>query len=165
MSPGRCSTHQRLHALAAQLGRADDARERMHGLSRLLEKHVRFEERELFPLIERLAAAELERGEQARARGGPVWGQASDDLNATLLAWGPGGGPAEHINDERDVLVFVADGSAVVTVDDERHDLRAGEALIVEKGRRRAITAGRGGLRYLSVHLRRPPLQIQSARR
>jgi quercetin dioxygenase-like cupin family protein len=157
--------HQQLHALAAQIGRADDVRERMRELSRLLEEHVRFEERELFPLIERLAAAELEHGEQARARGGPVWGQASDDLNATLLAWGPGGGPAEHVNDERDVLVFVADGSAIVTVDDERHDLRAGEALIVAKGRRRAITAGRGGVRYLSVHLRRPPLQIQSARR
>jgi hypothetical protein len=46
---------------------------------------VRREERDLFPLIERLAARQLERSRRPGA-GGPVWGQASDDLNATLLA-------------------------------------------------------------------------------
>jgi quercetin dioxygenase-like cupin family protein len=65
------------------------------------------------------------------------------------------------VNDERDVLIFVADGSAKVTVDSDEHELAAGEASIVEKGRRRRITAGPGGVRYLSVHLRRPMLEIQ----
>jgi quercetin dioxygenase-like cupin family protein len=153
--------HQRLHALVAGLQRSSDVCGSMREIGELLEAHVRREERELFPLIEQLAAGQLERGRSAIA-GGPVWGQASDDLNATLLAWGAGDGPAEHVNDERDVLVFVVDGSATVTVDDEVRDLRAGDALIVAKGRRRKITAGYGGSRYLSVHLRRPPLQIQT---
>ena len=95
--------------------------------------------------------------------GGPVWGQASDDLNATLLAWPAGEGPAEHVNEERDVLVFVADGSLTVVVDEATHELGRADALIVPKGRRRRLTAGPDGVRYLSVHLRRPPLQIKSA--
>lgn len=153
--------HQCLHALVAELQRAADVRGSMREIGELLEAHVRLEERQLFPLIERLAADQLERGPRPVA-GGPVWGQASDDLNATLLAWAPGAGPGEQVNDERDVLVFVVDGSAAITIDDELHDLRSGDALIVAKGRRRKITAGRAGVRYLSVHLRRSPLQIQT---
>jgi quercetin dioxygenase-like cupin family protein len=92
---------------------------------------------------------------------GPLWGLESEDLNATLLAWSPGEGPPEHVNEERDVLVFVVAGSAEVALDGETSLLAAGEAAIVAKGRRRRITAGPDGLRYLSVHLRRPPLRIR----
>ena len=92
-----------------------------------------------------------------------MWGDASDDLNATLLEWSAGAGPPEHVNDERDVLVFVVDGSATLAVDGDDRELLAGEAAIVRKGTRRKITAGRGGVRYLSVHLKRPPLQIRAA--
>ena len=63
------------------------------------------------------------------------------------------------------MLIFVADGSATVMVDGEERELAAGEASIVGKGRRRKITAGVAGVRYLSVHLRRPPLEIQPATR
>jgi quercetin dioxygenase-like cupin family protein len=98
-------------------------------------------------------------------RGGPVWGLESEDLNATLLAWPPGGGPPEHVNDERDVLVFVVDGSAELVLDGETRILAAGDAAIVARGRRRALTAGSEGVRYLSAHVRRPPLQIQPSRR
>jgi hypothetical protein len=35
--------------------------------------------------------------------------------------------------------------------------------MIIAKGRRRKISAGRHGVRYLSVHRRRPPLQIARA--
>jgi hemerythrin-like domain-containing protein len=50
--------HQQLHALARQLatGRPKPMRE----LAELLVAHVRFEERELFPLIERLVGDRLE---------------------------------------------------------------------------------------------------------
>jgi quercetin dioxygenase-like cupin family protein len=89
-----------------------------------------------------------------------VWGLESEDLNATLLVWSPGEGPPEHVNEERDVLVFVVEGSAELTVDGEVAALAAGDAKIVVKGRRRRLTAGPDGVRYLSVHLRRPPLQI-----
>jgi quercetin dioxygenase-like cupin family protein len=92
--------------------------------------------------------------------GGPIWGAASEDLNATLLAWPPGGGPPEHVNEERDVLLVVVAGTLELTVDDEARELSAGNALIVEKGRRRGLRAGADGVRYVSAHLRRPGLQI-----
>ena len=153
--------HQQLHALAEQLSEPSDALPAtMAALGDLLERHVRREERELFPLLERIAADILDRREADGAEG-PLWGLASDDLNATLLAWREGGGPEEHVNAERDVLIFVAEGSATVTLDGESSELHAGRGLIIEKGRRRSLVAGAHGVRYLSVHLRRPPLQIQ----
>jgi quercetin dioxygenase-like cupin family protein len=91
---------------------------------------------------------------------GPVWGTETEDLNATLLAWGPGEGSPEHVNTERDVLLVVVAGSATVTLGEERHLVRAGSALVLEKGLPRSISAGAEGVRYLSVHRRRAPLQI-----
>ena len=154
--------HQHLHALVAEIERGTDARATLTAAADLLETHVRLEERELFPLVERLAADALERLPQ-RAANGPVWGIASDDLNATLLAWDAGGGPGEHVNTERDVLIFVTRGSATVEVDGAGEELRPGHGLVVEKGRRRRVVAGAHGAEYLSVHLRRPPLQIRPA--
>ena len=134
--------HQQLHSLAGRIRDADPAL--MRELADRLEAHVRFEERE--PALEGR---------------GPVWGAESEDLNATLLVWSASEGPPEHVNDERDVLLFVVDGTVTISIDGSGQELRAGEALIVAKGRRRSITAGPGGARYLSVHLRRPPLQVR----
>jgi mannose-6-phosphate isomerase-like protein (cupin superfamily) len=94
---------------------------------------------------------------------GPLWGMASSDLNATLLAWPPGHDVGEHVNDELDVLVVVLAGHGTATVDGEQHHLAAGSAILVPRGTRRRITAGDEGVRYLSVHRRRGPLQIQPA--
>jgi mannose-6-phosphate isomerase-like protein (cupin superfamily) len=158
--------HQHLRALVGRLSGAGDVRRELRRAADLLEEHVRREERELFPVIERLASSELDRGlPPAITGGGPTWGVESEELNATVLAWSPGRGVAEHVNDERDVLVCVLDGSATVTVDGEGHALAAGDALIVAKGARRAILAGPGGVRYLSAHRRRPRLQVGSAAR
>ena len=155
--------HQHLHALVTALEAGRDVRATMRELGERLEAHVRLEERQLFPLIERVAAAALAGAMATPKGGGPVWGDASDDLNATLLEWSEGAGPPEHVNDERDVLVFVVDGSAKLAVDGEERELVPGEAVIVPKGIPRRITAGRGGVRYLSVHTKRPPLQIRPA--
>jgi mannose-6-phosphate isomerase-like protein (cupin superfamily) len=94
---------------------------------------------------------------------GPLWGIASTDLNATLLAWPPGHVVPEHVNAELDVLVVVLSGDACAIVDGEPHEIAAGSALLIALGARRRITAGAGGVRYLSVHRRRGPLQIQPA--
>jgi mannose-6-phosphate isomerase-like protein (cupin superfamily) len=159
--------HQQLHAMAARLASGEMAP--MGDLAGLLDGHVRFEERELFPLIERLvgdglSALEFDVDRDALLRGrGPVWGSESEDLNATLLVWGPSDGPPEHVNDHRDVLLVVLAGLLELRIDDETVDLAEGEAMIVAKGRRRRIIAGGQGVRYLSVHRRRPPLQIGSA--
>ena len=162
--------HQRLHLAAAELGelvahgRADGATgARMRELATLLEGHVRFEERQLFPLIETMLSEEtltaLVNGADNEGSG-PLWGTASEELNATLLQWRAGEGPPEHVNEERDVLVVVLAGSATVSADGDEHELTVGDATIIAKGRRRKIAAGREGVRYLSVHRRRAPLQI-----
>lgn len=175
--------HQRLHALADRLDRAlamgepDPAL--MRELGELLEGHIRFEERTLFPFVEssvpeeRLGRLELAAARDASVepvvdlfapRGrGPLWGTETDDLNATVLAWGSGDGSPEHVNAERDVLVVALAGSATVLIDGEARELRSGQAVCVEKGRRRQIVAGADGVRYLSVHRRRERLQIASA--
>jgi quercetin dioxygenase-like cupin family protein len=165
--------HQRLHASAAQLrevvgsGSVDCAL--MRELSALLESHVRFEERQLFPLIERLLADETlarlaladRRAEDLRIPDNRIiWGAESEDLNATLLSWATGQGPPAHVNDERDVLLVVLAGSVTVNTDEEERTLHVGNAMIIAKGQRRKITAVDDGTQYLSVHRRRPPLQI-----
>jgi quercetin dioxygenase-like cupin family protein len=92
-----------------------------------------------------------------------VWGAASDDLNATMLVWPAGDGPPEHVNAERDVLYVVVDGGGELKVDGDTQELRAGDALIVDKGRSRALVAGADGIRYVTAHLRRGGLQISRA--
>jgi hemerythrin-like domain-containing protein len=166
--------HQRLHAATAELralvaqGNATQVvATSMRELATLFENHVRLEERRLFPLIEALLTEETLvalADSAAPDSSGPVWGTASEELNATLLDWHAGDGPAEHVNDERDVLVVVLAGSATVRTEDDESELVAGEATIIAKGRRRKISAGRHGVRYLSVHRRRPPLQIARSR-
>jgi quercetin dioxygenase-like cupin family protein len=91
---------------------------------------------------------------------GPLWGTASSDLNATLLAWPPGHELVEDTNTELDVLLIVLEGGGVATVDEQEHALVPGSALLVQKGSSRAIRAGAEGVRYVSVHRRRGPLQI-----
>jgi quercetin dioxygenase-like cupin family protein len=95
---------------------------------------------------------------------GPLWGTASADLNATLLSWPGGHEVPEHVNGELDVFVVVLTGRCTVTIDREPHDLAAGSAILVPRGARRRIVAGDGGVRYLSIHRRRGPLQIEPLR-
>jgi len=149
----------------------------MRELAHALEQHIRFEERTLFPLIENVASDEALRRLQGSPDAGaavdtmspqgtgPLWGAETDDLNATLLAWPPGSGPSEHVNSERDLLLVVLSGSATVKVEGEARAIAAGQAIVIEKGSARRITAGPEGVRYLSVHARRPPLQICPAPR
>jgi quercetin dioxygenase-like cupin family protein len=99
----------------------------------------------------------------AAAGTGPVWGIQSDDLNATVLAWPAGHELAEHVNAQLDVLVVGLEGDGTVIVDGDERRLAAGHALLVPKGARRSIRAGAAGFRYLSVHRRRGPLQIEGA--
>ena len=93
---------------------------------------------------------------------GPVWGMDSADLNATLLSWPAGHEIAEHVNDSLDVLVVILGGSGTAVVAGAPHALSAGQALLIEKGAARSISAGDRGLRYLSIHRRRGPLQIDA---
>lgn len=92
---------------------------------------------------------------------GPIWGDATEELNVTLLAWPPGQGPAVHVNDECDVVIVVAEGAARVVLDGVTHYVRPGHVVVVPRGASRALTAGPDGVRYLSIHRRRGGLQIR----
>jgi len=98
------------------------------------------------------------------ARGGPEWGTATDDLNATVLAWPAGAGPAAHVNNERDVVLVVLHGSAQLELDGVVQNVHAGDVAVLVKGSTRAVTAGPEGVRYVTVHRRRPGLSIASLR-
>jgi hypothetical protein len=87
--------------------------------------------------------------------GGPVWGGESEELNATVLEWPAGAGPGETVS-SLDVVYVVLEGSLLLN--DE--ELRAGEARIVAKDVPRSVVAGADGVRYLTAHRRRGPLQI-----
>jgi mannose-6-phosphate isomerase-like protein (cupin superfamily) len=91
---------------------------------------------------------------------GPVWGLASADLNATLLAWPAGEGLAEQVNEERDVLLIVVGGSGTVWLEGVEHAVHAPQAVLIEKGQRFRVSAGNAGIRYVSVHRRRGPLTV-----
>jgi hypothetical protein len=54
----------------------------------------------------------------------------------------------------------VVEGDGVALVDGCELPLAAGQALLVDRGASRSISAGASGIRYLSVHTRRGPLQI-----
>ena len=160
--------HQRIHALVRRLGEqvetgTPDA-ELMVELGELLEAHIRYEERQLFPLVERLVPdLRLPRAPGSVTAHGPVWGAESEDLDATVLEWRAGHRTPEHANDERDILIVVLAGSAEVAVGARTRTLREGEPLIVPKGEPHQIRAGSEGVRYLSAHRRRPPLQVSSS--
>lgn len=98
----------------------------------------------------------------AADRGGVGWAFAGEDLNVNVVVLGPGGGIAEHRNAEVDVLVVTLAGSGTLTVDRAVHQLRSGAVAHVPKGTRRRVDAGGEGLRYLTVHRRRPGLTVTS---
>ncbi len=85
-------------------------------------------------------------------------GVASEELNATIMDWPPGHATPEHVNDERDVLLVVLRGSAVVHVAGAEHPRAQAEALVIEKGASRRLVAGPEGARVLTAHRRRPGL-------
>ena len=67
----------------------------------------------------------------------------------------------EHINDEVDVIFVGVSGTGSVRTNGEEHHLSAGTLVLVHKGARRSTLALSGGFSYLTVHLRRGPLQIE----
>lgn len=171
--------HSRLHALAGAIRdaveRGDVDGELLIAAGHLLRDHVRLEERTLFPLIEEragdagLAAIALHaagRGlraeepvvaalEQGEGRG-VVWSASSADLNVNLVDWPAGEGVAAHVNTERDVLFVVIAGTGEVVLDGHGYAVKAHSAVLVPAGTERSLRAGDDGIRYVSVHLRRP---------
>jgi quercetin dioxygenase-like cupin family protein/iron-sulfur cluster repair protein YtfE (RIC family) len=172
-----CVLHAAVERLRAGVERGEVPAEALRKLGERLDAHIRLEERQLFPLLEALPEERLARLTQSSGEAdgeiagpgldgsGPLWGTATEDLNATLLAWPPGHETPEHQNDERDVLLVVLGGGGRLVLDGDERVLEAGSVVVVPKGLRRRVAAGDEGIRYVTAHLRRPPLQIASAPR
>ena len=95
---------------------------------------------------------------------GAVWSLPHDgDLDGNVVRVPAGQAIHEHVNDEVDVLIAVWSGSGDLSVDGRSLDLGPGVVVSIERGRSRAIQAGRSDLVYLSVHRRRGPMGIRSA--
>ena len=94
---------------------------------------------------------------------GPQWGEASDELNVTLLSWENGKGVQAHVNAELDVCLVVIAGEGEAVIDNEKFDLRSGVALVIPQGSTRAISSSSPRLTYYSIHRRRPGLMPKFA--
>jgi quercetin dioxygenase-like cupin family protein len=96
--------------------------------------------------------------------GGVVWSVSPQGFHANLVVLGPSEEIPPHQNDAVDVLLVVLAGAGRVTVDDDPVAVNGGDAVLIPRGALRSIAAGEDELRYLTVHDRREPLTIGSAR-
>lgn len=94
----------------------------------------------------------------ASARAGVIWSGGETDLNANLVRFDAGDGVTTHVNEEVEILLVGVAGAGVVEVDGRCHHIGPGQALVIPRGARRAITAKSGGFAYLTCHRRRAGL-------
>lgn len=98
----------------------------------------------------------------APARAGAAWklAEAGRGLDANLIHLPAGDSIAAHEGPELDVLVHVAAGSGTLSTAEGELPLTAGDVVWLPKLSVRGFTAGAEGMRYLTVHTRKPGLQI-----
>lgn len=97
---------------------------------------------------------------------GAVWKLEGRDreLDANLIHLPAGGGIDDHAGADIDVLWVVLSGSGTLRTEGDDVSLRTGSLVWLPPRSRRGVTAGPGGLGYLTVHRRRAALQIASVR-
>ncbi len=82
------------------------------------------------------------------------------DLDSNVIALPPDGTIGEHAGPDLDVLLHVIAGGGTLTTEGEQLDLVPGALVWLPRHSRRQFTAGPEGLRYLSVHQRKPGLGL-----
>ncbi|MGW6459585.1 cupin domain-containing protein [Streptomyces sp. NPDC055078] len=98
-------------------------------------------------------------------RGGALWRltAAGRQLDANIVRVPPGGQVDAHVEPDLDVLLCVLTGSGeLATGDTVRQPLEPGGVAWLPHGTRRAVSAGPGGLVYVTAHQRRPGLFVRS---
>lgn len=83
-------------------------------------------------------------------------------LDANVLNLAAGHTIETHAEPDLDVLVVIIAGTGCIETDNAKLPLTAGELLWLPRGSTRKLSAGARGLAYLTVHQRRPGLQIKS---
>jgi quercetin dioxygenase-like cupin family protein len=84
-------------------------------------------------------------------------------LDANVLHLAAGQVVETHTESELDVLVVVVSGTGALEGTDGALALTAGTMVWLPRGSTRRLLAGAQGLGYLTVHRRRPGLQIMQA--
>lgn len=96
---------------------------------------------------------------------GVLWklAEAGRQLDANLVRLAPGGRITAHSEPDLDVLLLVVRGDGIVGMGpaDEPEQVAEGALLWLPHGSTRSISAGNSGLAYLTVHRRRPGMQIR----
>lgn len=82
------------------------------------------------------------------------------DLDSNIIALAPGSTIDAHNGPDLDVLIHVLGGSGQLATELGTLHLQAGALVWLPRRSRRQITAGLDGLRYLTVHQRRPALTL-----
>ena len=83
------------------------------------------------------------------------------ELDANLIHLPAGRRVETHTESELDVALVVVAGSGTVDTPDGPKSLADGNLVWLPRGSTRSIAAGKDGLSYLTVHRRRPGLQIR----
>ncbi|WUS50610.1 cupin domain-containing protein [Streptomyces mirabilis] len=99
-----------------------------------------------------------------QAPSGALWklAESGRQLDANLVHLPAGQGVPAHIEPELDVLLLVIAGDGTLGTPEGSEPLAQGRLVWLPRGSTRSITAHSEGLSYLTVHRRRPSLQIRS---
>ncbi|MEU3888987.1 hypothetical protein [Streptomyces sp. NPDC029041] len=94
---------------------------------------------------------------------GALWRLAEPgrQLDANLVRVPPRGTIDAHAEPDLDVLLLVVSGDGTLGSAAGPHPVEPGSLVWLPHGSVRSLTAGAGGLSYVTVHRRRPGMQIQ----
>ncbi|WP_407706329.1 hypothetical protein [Streptomyces scopuliridis] len=97
------------------------------------------------------------------APAGALWklAEGGRQLDANLVHLPPHQGVEAHAETELDVLLLVVAGTGVLGTAEGTEPLAGGTLIWLPRGSVRGITAHAEGLSYLTVHRRRPGIQIR----
>ncbi len=95
---------------------------------------------------------------------GALWRLAEPgrQLDANLVRLPPDGHIDTHVEPDLDVLLCVVAGDGTLETTLGRQPLAEGSLFWLPRGSTRAVTAGKDGISYLTVHRRRPGMRIQT---
>ncbi|GGY41264.1 cupin domain-containing protein [Streptomyces djakartensis] len=96
------------------------------------------------------------------APAGALWRLAEPgrQLDANLVRIPPGGRIGAHTEPDLDVLLLVVAGDGALDRAADPQPLAPGSLVWLPRGSARGLVAGSGGLSYVTVHRRRPGMQI-----
>mgnify|MGYP002737717601 CR=1 FL=1 len=97
--------------------------------------------------------------------GGSIWQlePGARDLDSNVIALPAGDEIALHVGPNLDVLILVLQGSGQLQTELSVLDLQQGALVWLPRNAQRRFIAGTEGIRYLTVHHRKPTLNITAA--